>query len=67
MIVRTLGGTFSVGRSGRGGGSSCTRVVSDGCGGYTKHSSEVRQTSQKQQAGNTWAEENERAVGNKKD
>ena len=63
MIVRTMNGTFRTGRS----GSTLTRVKSDGDGGYVKHPSENRQTSEKQQSGNKWAEENSKSVGNKKD
>ena len=63
MIVRTAGGTFNIGRS-RGGGQSLTRVRSDGDGNYRPCPSEQRQTSEKQQAGNKWAKENSKAVGN---
>jgi len=60
MIVRTAGGTFDT-----RGKNGFTRVRSDGDGGYRPCSSENRQTSEKQQAGNKWAEENAKAVGNK--
>ena len=59
MIIRTSGGTF---RTGRGG--SLKRVRSDGDGDYVNYPSENKQTSDKQQAGNKWADENKKAVGN---
>ena len=61
MIVRTAGGFFDT------KGGRCTRVGRDSSGDYRPHPSETHQTSEKQQAGNVWAEENAKAVGNKKD